>query len=162
MDYYYSDEKRGDGLPVVAVAPAPAPKRRCAVRRFLRPVLAGLLVLSALSFCPRDISTLNPAVIPGLSGDASSYSNGACAQPDALAPKDALWSVLGEEYGTDAFRTRAIDWLGGAVRVPTESYDKMKPVGEDPRWEPFAKFQPYLATAFPQVVRILHKFYLSQ
>ena len=30
----------------------------------------------------------------------------------------------------------------------TESYDSMKPVGEDPRWEVFGPFHEYLLSAF--------------
>jgi len=44
---------------------------------------------------------------------------------------------------------RAVEWLGGAVRVPTESYDKMGPVGVDERWEAFKPFHDYLHQSFP-------------
>ncbi|EEB95893.1 hypothetical protein MPER_05067, partial [Moniliophthora perniciosa FA553] len=49
------------------------------------------------------------------------------------------------------FKVRAINWLAGAIQVPTESYDNMDPVGVDPRWETFGKLHEYLATAFPLV-----------
>jgi hypothetical protein len=44
----------------------------------------------------------------------------ACAQADALVPDQNgnLWNALAETYGTDAFKNRAVDWLGGAVRIP--------------------------------------------
>jgi Gly-Xaa carboxypeptidase len=58
---------------------------------------------------------------------------------------------LNNTFGTDDFRIRAIDWLGGAVRVPTESYDSMDPVGVDPRWDAFGPFHDYLLKAFPLV-----------
>ena len=42
-----------------------------------------------------------------------------CVQATAIVPmKHAeLWSSLGDTYGTDAFKSRAAEWLGGAVRV---------------------------------------------
>jgi len=41
--------------------------------------------------------------------------------------------------------------LAGAVRVPTQSYDDMGPIGEDPRWEAFAPFHEYLLKVFPRI-----------
>ena len=43
-----------------------------------------------------------------------------CPQPSALTPIEhaQLWQSLSGTYGTDAFVSRAIDWLGGAIRVP--------------------------------------------
>ncbi|KIK37885.1 hypothetical protein CY34DRAFT_15390 [Suillus luteus UH-Slu-Lm8-n1] len=76
-----------------------------------------------------------------------------CPQVSELIPKSngALWRALGETYETDAFKMRAVDWLAGAVRIPTESYDQMDPVGTDPRWEKFGVFHDYLLKAFPLV-----------
>ena len=44
-----------------------------------------------------------------------------CAQADVLTPdKNAnLWNELNEKIGTPAFETSAIDWLAGAVQVPS-------------------------------------------
>lgn len=43
-----------------------------------------------------------------------------CPQTDPLTPKrnEDIWDALSETYGSDEFKNRAIDWLGGAVRVP--------------------------------------------
>ena len=43
-----------------------------------------------------------------------------CPQSDALYPEShaQLWRCLGHDYGEDAFLTRAVAWLGGAVRIP--------------------------------------------
>jgi hypothetical protein len=43
-----------------------------------------------------------------------------CAQSDALYPEShaQLWKSLGHDYDDDAFLTRAVAWLGGAVRIP--------------------------------------------
>ena len=93
-----------------------------------------------------------------------------CPQVNPIAPAKhpAIWESLVERSTTDEYKTRAIEWLGGAVRVPyacflflarnrinctprTESYDDMDPVGVDPRWEVFGPFHDYLLHAFPLV-----------
>ncbi|KAF8582795.1 carboxypeptidase S [Ramaria rubella] len=76
-----------------------------------------------------------------------------CPQTDSLFPvKHAdLYEQLGNLIDTDDYKLRAIDWLGGAVQIPTESFDLMGPIGEDKRWEAFAPFHSYLLEAFPLV-----------
>ncbi len=43
-----------------------------------------------------------------------------CPQSDALYPEshEELWKTLGRDYDEDAFLTRAVAWLGNAVRIP--------------------------------------------
>jgi Gly-Xaa carboxypeptidase len=76
-----------------------------------------------------------------------------CPQVDAVTPEKNLnlWNELNDKISTPEFQQSAIDWLGGAVRVPTESFDNMDPVGVDPRWEAFGPFHDYLLNAFPLV-----------
>ena len=42
-----------------------------------------------------------------------------CPQSDALYPERhaQLWKSLGRDFDEDAFTTRAVMWLGGAVRI---------------------------------------------
>ncbi|KAF9557345.1 carboxypeptidase S [Agrocybe pediades] len=58
---------------------------------------------------------------------------------------------MNNKISTPEFQESAINWLGGAVRVPTESFDNMDPVGVDPRWNAFGPFHDYLLSAFPLV-----------
>ncbi|KAF9218981.1 carboxypeptidase S [Gyrodon lividus] len=76
-----------------------------------------------------------------------------CAQVSELIPEknSALWETLSTTYSTEAFKMKAVDWLSGAVQLPTESYDTMEPVGVDPRWEKFGVFHDYLLNSFPLV-----------
>ncbi|KAG6866575.1 hypothetical protein C0991_002060 [Blastosporella zonata] len=76
-----------------------------------------------------------------------------CAQSAVLTPakNGALWDSVSVAFGTEGFKAKAVEWIGGAVRVPTESYDDMGAVGEDPRWDAFAPFHDYLLGAFPLV-----------
>lgn len=43
-----------------------------------------------------------------------------CPQAPELIPvkNNALWETLTEIYGTEAFRSKAVDWLSGAIQVP--------------------------------------------
>ncbi|KAH9962677.1 carboxypeptidase S [Russula dissimulans] len=74
-----------------------------------------------------------------------------CPQSDILYPERhaQLWKDLGDSFDEDTFTVRAVEWLAGAVRIRTESYDKMGPVGVDERWEAFRPFHDYLVQSFP-------------
>ncbi|PPQ79239.1 hypothetical protein CVT25_002805 [Psilocybe cyanescens] len=76
-----------------------------------------------------------------------------CPQADVVTPdkNSNLWEQMNQKIGGASFKQNAIDWLSGAVRVPTESFDNMDPVGVDPRWVAFEPFHEYLLQAFPQV-----------
>ncbi|KAJ7077873.1 hypothetical protein B0H15DRAFT_1003211, partial [Mycena belliarum] len=76
-----------------------------------------------------------------------------CPQVDPLVPKNSaeLLANISDLIGTADFKTKAINWLSGAVQVPTEVFDAMPPVGQDARWDVFRPFHEYLASAFPLV-----------
>ncbi|KAJ7093466.1 hypothetical protein B0H15DRAFT_159098 [Mycena belliarum] len=82
------------------------------------------------------------------SADAAS-----CPQANPLVPKatGALWSELAALHTTPAFLARAVAQLSAAVKIPTETFDDMGPVGEDARWASHAPFVEHLAQAFPLV-----------
>ncbi|KAL5513065.1 hypothetical protein ACEPAH_3463 [Sanghuangporus vaninii] len=84
---------------------------------------------------------------------APASTSGVCPQADILFPvrNKAVWDTFGAQIDTNDFKSKAIDWLGGAVRVPTESYDKMGPVGVDERWEAFAPFHEFLEKSYPLI-----------
>ncbi|KAF8141978.1 hypothetical protein EV363DRAFT_1425979 [Boletus edulis] len=76
-----------------------------------------------------------------------------CPQVEALTPPqhEALLRSLDQEFGSTEFKLKAYESLGGAVRIPTESYDDLGLPSEDPRWEIEAKFHEYLESRFPKV-----------
>ncbi|KAI0731172.1 carboxypeptidase S [Earliella scabrosa] len=145
---------KGDALlPSTAFEGAP--------RRNLKGLCAGLRPVKAL-LCGVAIwvflNAVGLAPIPGcihdvLGSDNSWKAEEQCPQVSPIVPQKnaALWNSLGGTFGSDAFKARAVEWLGGAVRVPTQSFDKMLPVGEDPRWEAFGPFHDYLLKAFPLI-----------
>lgn len=102
------NEKGDQGvLPTtVEAVPAARPKPFWRTRKFL--VLLGLYVCVHLGHEAKENSYLFN------SGEA------ACPQADVLTPtKNAdVWTALNDKIGTPAFKTSAVDWLSGAVRVP--------------------------------------------
>lgn len=75
-----------------------------------------------------------------------------CVQPDALVPKDSPELAKAFDYiSSAAFRNASIERLSGAVKIRTESFDDLGPIGDDERWEVFYGFHEYLVQTFPLV-----------
>lgn len=53
------------------------------------------------------------------------------------------------EIESDDFLEASVKRMQGAVKIPTESFDDMGPVGEDKRWDIFVDFHEYLEATFP-------------
>ncbi|KAI0629289.1 carboxypeptidase S [Trametes polyzona] len=125
----------------------PRPRTRCVGRTLVK----GLVVVLAFLTCLHAFEVLD--LRSCLSERIVDVTAAQCPQATAVLPEknSNLWTSLGKEFDTDKFKSRAVEWLGGAVRVPTQSYDKMAPVGQDPRWDAFGPFHEYLLKAFPQV-----------
>ncbi|KAM0321917.1 hypothetical protein ACHAQA_009814 [Verticillium albo-atrum] len=49
-----------------------------------------------------------------------------------------------------SFRDETVARMAGAIKVPTETFDDLGPVGEDPRWLVFDDFENYLRQTFPR------------
>ena len=79
----------------------------------------------------------------------------ACPQYPAIqslsADRNELEVEVGDEIGSDVFFDKSLKRMQGAVQIPTESFDDMGKVGEDPRWDVFVDFHAYLKTTFSQV-----------
>jgi hypothetical protein len=109
-------EKNWD-LEVLPPTISQPPVNRTANSRFLGPRLVVLLTVLGLGFY--FTNTFNE----GFDVRAIEWYRGheeSCSQPDILVPEKngALWETLGGDYGTEEFKSRAVDWLAGAVRVP--------------------------------------------
>ncbi|KAH9066871.1 hypothetical protein EDB87DRAFT_1721053 [Lactarius vividus] len=109
----------------------------------------GLITLLVVPIALRCTTHLGP-LLPGRGFRGLNNVN-ICPQADVLYPDRhaRLWESLAKEFDQDVFTSRAVGWLGGAVRVPTESYDNMGPIGMDERWEAFGPFHDYLLRSFP-------------
>ncbi|CAE6419504.1 hypothetical protein ACGC1H_001911 [Rhizoctonia solani] len=138
------DSKQGLELPLTEPVGKSSKNPRLAL---IGALFAGLLVLYPIS-CSLSSHRPHHAKDVVNVGDV-------CPQVDPLLPaSDAnrkLAEELGAVFGNSSFEAIAAEYLGGAVRIPTESYDKMDPVGTDPRWDVFYKFSEHLQKTFPKV-----------
>ncbi|KAF7977114.1 hypothetical protein HWV62_4719 [Athelia sp. TMB] len=137
-------EKSEQNLPFASPAVSQPTSRRNAKH-------VAILPIAALLFCT-FAAWRSDFQLPSCMGHHKA-SEQLCPQVQEFVPKKnaKLWDSLSQQFTTNDFEGRAIDWLAGAVRIPTESYDLMAPVGVDPRWEAFAPFHEYLLQAFPLI-----------
>lgn len=108
--------EKPDGLTTAVLAQAPPSRPQ---RSSLRVVGLGALLLSV--FVSWHHADLLLSVL-FLSATRLGRHGGVrvCPQADALYPEShvELWRSLGREFDEDPFMTRAVAWLGGAVRIP--------------------------------------------
>ncbi|KAG0709231.1 hypothetical protein DFH29DRAFT_887125 [Suillus ampliporus] len=142
-------------------------KRRDSVCSSLLPALqvlfCSLAVISLVlyKFCGASFPTPRPwfaAHCNELAGAIPPDVNSTtCPQWSALHPtkNHELSQDLDEAYNSEDFKHKAIQALGDAIRVPTESYDDNGPVGEDSRWDTFAELHRVLEATFPRVYESL-------
>lgn len=75
-----------------------------------------------------------------------------CPQVEPLVLKSTKELDEMDDYlKSETFRNKSIERLSGAVQIPTQSFDDLRAVGEDPRWDIFYSFADYLAKTFPLV-----------
>ncbi|TFK31147.1 hypothetical protein BDQ12DRAFT_694504 [Crucibulum laeve] len=145
----FPDEKAGSGLP--------PPNQACSfkINTYAHPnKVTGRFVRLFAASCIALVLFVGGRVLFQFRDLAPDAKYGElCPQADVLVPEKngKLWDIVTDKFGTDSFKAQAVEWLGGAVRVPTESYDNMDVVGKDPRWEAFGPFHDYLLGAFPLV-----------
>ena len=101
-----------------------------------------LLIVTALFLVARF--GVIPALIPdspGFFGHHQHKHHGdhdvssSCPQAEPILPKSFDVGAI-----VDGKDDRIVEWLGGAVRIPTEIFDVMGEIDEDPRWDVFYKF----------------------
>ena len=113
--------------------PSPAEKGRVALHELPQPTqlqnqkrpssrLASLKWILVLVFASAVCYTFQPATngIRALWAEPEVDAASLCPQVAALSPTNntALFETLGQTYKTDAFLHRAVELLGGAVRIP--------------------------------------------
>lgn len=76
-----------------------------------------------------------------------------CRQADLLFPSQASPALasMDDYLASPQFLNASVPRLAGAVQIPTQSYDDMGPVGEDPRWDVMRDLAAYLEATFPLV-----------
>ncbi|CAE6433271.1 unnamed protein product [Rhizoctonia solani] len=123
-----------------------APARRTGCKGHLNKLLAAGLIASAALYCCRDKIYYDALSLFGRAPEPKDY----CQQ---VEPFDASnWTAV---FDVDGFEAKAAELLGGAVRIPTESFDNMGDVGDDDHWVVFDKLHKYLEEQFPRVHKAL-------
>lgn len=145
-------EKSQLPLSEVQSRPKPAPRSRKAA--------LCLLPLAAVAyFCgPALVNSVAPASVSEQNVHKAWASKDFCSQPDPLFPSDRDSTLLEKAYdyiSSSAFRNATIKRLSGAVKVKSESFDDLGPIGEDKRWDVFYDFHAYLEATFPLIYKHL-------
>ncbi|KAI3321800.1 peptidase family M20/M25/M40 [Xylariaceae sp. AK1471] len=112
----------------------------------------GALLLHAIAFAV--ILKASIEVYQRLNaGEDPSASVAKCPQVEPLVPgqQSPALSNMEDYIRSDKFRDETIERMAGAIRIPTQSYDDLGPVGEDPRWDTMYDLADYLKKTFPRV-----------
>lgn len=117
-------------------------------------VVSLICILHAARGPVRDSDALPESVQDQIADFWSEHFRSNCTQSDPLFPaKNPALDEVYKAISGDAFRNASIGRLSGAVRVKTETFDDLGPVGDDPRWDVFYDFHQYLEATFP----LIHK-----
>lgn len=114
------------------------PKRRPSPKKLIAICLAG----SLFGFLSTQL--LFPSSSRLSAGGATTQS--VCQQSPILTPRGNVTDLYSEKA-----KERIIDWLSGAVKVPTEAYDDMADVEGDERFKVFGVFHKCM---YPRAFRV--------
>ncbi|KAL1890312.1 Gly-Xaa carboxypeptidase [Sporothrix stenoceras] len=137
-----------------ATAGAPSKGNQPWRRRFLAAAAAMML----LNTCYRgyELATGVSPFQAGSASDASSPQPPRCPAQEVIAPTtrpDITAHNVDSLFKSAEFRNLSVSRLAGAVQIPTQDFEDMGRLGEDPRWDTFYDLQKYFAQTFP----LLHK-----
>ncbi|KAG2136143.1 hypothetical protein BD769DRAFT_401790 [Suillus cothurnatus] len=135
-------EKKADELPGINARSSTTKLSKVKAIAFKTILVTALTISASTYFVKRPLNSFSVGTLES--------GVDLCPQADELVPEKngVIWESLQLTYGTEAFKARAIDWLGGAVRIPTETFDDMGDVTE-PVWEKFLPLHDYLKDSFP-------------
>ncbi|KAL1996682.1 hypothetical protein VTN49DRAFT_7547 [Thermomyces lanuginosus] len=75
-----------------------------------------------------------------------------CQQLPPLSPKNKqVESFIRQTVESENYHRDIIGKLSGIIRIPSESYDDLGPIGQDPRWDVFYRIEDYLKANYPTV-----------
>ncbi|PGH13916.1 hypothetical protein AJ79_03331 [Helicocarpus griseus UAMH5409] len=132
------------------------PRNKSIIRMFFLRVIVAVTLTSALLFTFPD-ALLKPSWITerlfGLSDEyAPNSQHGACQQVPKLSPKNKdVEQFIQQKVESPEYQKEIINKLSGIIRIPSESYDDLGPIGEDKRWDIFYKVEQYIKAHYPTV-----------
>lgn len=135
-----------------ATASAPPKAKQPWRRRFL----VGAATVMLLNTCYRGYEFAMGASLfqagSASASDASSPQPPRCPAQEVIAPStrpDITKHNVDSLFKSAEFRNLSVSRLAGAVQIPTQDFEDMGRLGEDPRWDTFYDLQKYFAKTFP-------------
>ncbi|KAI0471830.1 peptidase family M20/M25/M40 [Xylariaceae sp. FL0804] len=138
--------------PLLPLRPGPTRRPGGKVRVTMTILIQLLGLVAVMHFINVSWASFRPCA-GGRQEAVPAYKPAQCPQVEPLLPSRESPSLLEMDvyFGSPQFRNETIARMAGAVRIPTESYDDMGPVGEDDRWDVMYNMSAYLAETFPLV-----------
>ncbi|KAL2817653.1 hypothetical protein BJX63DRAFT_103148 [Aspergillus granulosus] len=118
-------------------------------------LLSGLIALAAILFTFLDIPLKQFLTNFDLSpnpGKHTPYNPSICPQVTPIAPShNRIEQSILDKTSPPTYHDQIINKLRGIIQIPSESYDDLGPIGQDPRWNIFYKIEEYIKAQYPTV-----------
>jgi Gly-Xaa carboxypeptidase len=116
---------------------------------FLYGTLAIGLASAFTALFNNTVRSSNP---PELDIYSPGAEHGICQQVPKLSPRNKqVEQYVREKVESVEYHGEIINKLSGIIRIPSESYDDLGPIGEDDRWNIFFQVEDYIKTCYPTV-----------
>ena len=115
------------------------------------------LAAAFLSVSDNPLKTLFTEQFPsfdysGLDKYTPGSQSGVCQQVPKLSPKnEQVEQFIRDKVESPNYQKEIIDTLSGIIRIPSESYDELGPIGQDERWDIFYEVERYIKSKYPTV-----------
>ncbi|KAJ5624939.1 hypothetical protein N7510_001248 [Penicillium lagena] len=117
----------------------------------IRGALAFGLVSALVAILDKPLKLVGPF---GLDKYAPGNGSGICQQVPKLSPKNTkAEQYVREKVESPEYHREIINKLSGMIRIPSESYDELGPIGEDKRWDIFYQMEDYIQSNYPTVLQ---------
>ncbi|CAG8895957.1 unnamed protein product [Penicillium egyptiacum] len=113
----------------------------------------GTLVIGLISaFIAVFIKSFQSSSPPVLHKYTLGTDSGICQQVPKLSPRNKqVEQYVREKVDSEEYQREIINKLSAIIRIPSESYDDLGPIGEDDRWNVFFEVQDYIKVNYPTV-----------
>lgn len=117
-------------------------------------LIRAAAVIGLICVCVYNFGFLSEQLGFNSVGEYTPGNPGVCQQTEKLSPrnKQAEQFVRSKVESPD-YQKDIISKLSGLIRIPSESYDELAPIGQDPRWDVFYQIEDYLKTHYPDVFK---------
>ncbi|OBT69994.1 hypothetical protein VE03_00642 [Pseudogymnoascus sp. 23342-1-I1] len=120
-------------------------------------IIIGLVAafITVLNTSPRSFITerLGGLGSASLGKYASRNQSGVCQQTPKLFPKNTnIDQFIRAKVESSEYHKEIINKLTGIIRIPSESYDDLGPIGEDDRWDIFYQIENYIKAKYPALL----------